>query len=439
MTTAHGDRGLIPRWVLQPNRKPPMPHIDTGNTGFMLLCTSLVMLMTPGLAFFYGGLVSRKNVLTIMMQSFVSMGWTSVLWFVCGFSMCFSGDHKTGTDFAGIIGNFDWAFLKGITLSTPSPVNDTIPMIVWCAYQMMFAIITPALITGAFANRVTFKAYMLFLTAWLLLVYFPFVHMVWGGGILADWGVKDFAGGIVVHNIAGIAALASVLYVGKRRVADKGLHSIPLVALGTGLLWFGWYGFNAGSEFRVDSTTAIAFLNTDLAASFAAVVWLLLDWSASKKPKFLGLLTGAVAGLATITPAAGYVSPSTACIIGIISGVVCFYAVALKNRLQLDDALDVWGVHGVGGFIGIILLGVFASTAWNPAESGGVDGLFRGNIHFFLVQLGAVAISSAWAFIFTIGMLWLINRITPVIVPEDTEVIGLDEGLHGEQAYAAVS
>lgn len=413
-----------------------MPHIDTGNTGFMLLCTSLVMLMTPGLAFFYGGLVSRKNVLTIMMQSFVSMGWTTVLWFVCGFSMCFSGDHKSGTDFAGIIGNFDWAFLNGITLSTPSPVNDTIPMIVWCAYQMMFAIITPALITGAFANRVTFKAYMLFLTAWLLLVYFPFVHMVWGGGILAEWGVKDFAGGIVVHNIAGIAALASVLYVGKRRVADKGLHSIPLVALGTGLLWFGWYGFNAGSEFRVDSITAVAFLNTDVAASFAAVVWLLLDWAMNKKPKFLGLLTGAVAGLATITPAAGFVSPPMACLIGIIAGVVCFYAVALKNRLQWDDALDVWGVHGVGGFIGIIMLGVFASTAWNPAESGGVDGLLRGNTHFFLVQLAAVAISSAWAFIFTIGMLWLIDRVTPVKVPEDTEVVGLDEGLHGEQAYA---
>ncbi|MFO0836240.1 MAG: ammonium transporter [Phycisphaerales bacterium] len=414
-----------------------MPHIDTGNTGFMLLCTSLVMLMTPGLAFFYGGLVSRKNVLTIMMQSFVSMGWTTVLWFVCGFSMCFSGDHKSGTDFAGIIGNFDWAFLNGITLSTPSPVNDSIPMIVWCAYQMMFAIITPALITGAFANRVTFKAYMLFLTAWLLLVYFPFVHMVWGGGILAEWGVKDFAGGIVVHNIAGIAALASVLYVGKRRVADKGLHSIPLVALGTGLLWFGWYGFNAGSEFRVDSITAVAFLNTDVAASFAAVVWLLLDWITNKKPKFLGLLTGAVAGLATITPAAGFVSPPMACLIGIIAGVVCFYAVALKNRLQWDDALDVWGVHGVGGFIGIIMLGIFASTAWNPAESGGVDGLLRGNSHFFLVQLAAVAISSAWAFIFTLGMLWLIERITPVKVPEDTEVVGLDEGLHGEQAYAA--
>ncbi|MFO0832953.1 MAG: ammonium transporter [Phycisphaerales bacterium] len=411
-----------------------MPNLDTGNTGFMLLCCSLVMLMTPGLAFFYGGLVGRKNVLAVMMQSFVSMGWTTVLWFVCGFSMCFSGDRAHGTDIAGVIGNFDMALLKGITLATPSP-NETIPMIVFCAYQMMFAIITPALITGAFANRVTFKAYMLFLTGWLLLVYFPFVHMVWGGGILAQWGVKDFAGGIVVHNIAGIAALASVLYVGRRRVSDKGLHSIPLVALGTGLLWFGWYGFNAGSEFRVDSVTAAAFLNTDIAASFAAVAWLAIDWFTTKKPKFLGLLTGAVAGLATITPAAGYVSPVTAGLIGLIAGVVCFYAVALKNRLQWDDALDVWGVHGVGGFIGIILLGLFATTAWNPSANGGVDGLLAGNPRFFLVQCGAVLLSSAWAFVFTLGMLWLINFITPVRVTQDDEAAGLDEALHGETAY----
>jgi Amt family ammonium transporter len=407
-------------------------HIDTGNTAFMLLCSSLVMLMTPGLAFFYGGLVGRKNVLSIMMQSFVSMGWTTMLWWAFGFSMCFSGDLKSGTDLGGIIGNFHWAFLSGITLDMPSPINGSIPMIVFCTYQMMFAIITPALITGAFANRVTFKAYMLFLTAWLICVYFPFVHMIWGGGILASWGVLDFAGGIVVHNIAGIAALASVLYVGRRKVEDRGPHSIPLVALGTGLLWFGWYGFNAGSEFRVDAVTAVAFLNTDIAASFAAMSWLCLDWMQFRKPRFLGLLTGAVAGLATITPAAGYVSPATACLIGLIAGAVCFYAVALKNRLKWDDALDVWGVHGVGGFLGIILCGIFATTAFNPA---GVDGLLRGNPHFFLVELAAVAISSAWAFLFTYGMLWLIDRITPVKVQESDELEGLDQSLHGETAY----
>src|SRR5437870_161226 len=315
-----------------------MLHLDTGNTGFMILCSSLVMLMTPGLAFFYGGLVGRKNVLAIMIQSFVSMGWTTVLWFAFGYSLCFSGDV------GGIIGNFDMAFLRGVDLMSPSPLNASIPMFVFIAYQMMFAIITPALITGAFANRVTFKAYFLFLTGWLIFVYFPFVHMIWGGGILAKWGVLDFAGGIVVHNIAGIAALASVLYVGKRQVEDRGPHSIPLVALGTGLLWFGWYGFNAGSEFRVDSVTAVAFLNTDIAASFAAIAWLAMEWLTNRKPKFLGLLTGSVAGLATITPAAGFVSPATACPIGIVFCGVCFYSVALKNKLKWDDALDVWGV-----------------------------------------------------------------------------------------------
>ena len=405
-----------------------MPNLDTGNTAFMLLCTSLVMLMTPGLAFFYGGLVGRKNVLAIMMQSFVSMGWTTVLWVTVGFSLCFSGGQ------GAIIGDLNLAFLQGVTLATPS-ANDTIPQIVFIAYQMMFAIITPALITGAFTNRVTFRAYMIFLTGWLLLVYFPFVHMVWGGGLLAQMGVLDFAGGIVVHAIAGFAALASVIYVGRRRTADSVPHSIPLVALGTGLLWFGWYGFNAGSEFRVDSVTAVAFLNTDIAASFAAIVWLALDWRFAQKPKFLGLLTGAVAGLATITPAAGYVSPVTAIIIGCVAGAVCYGAVWLKNQRQLDDALDVWGVHGVGGVLGILLLGVFASKTWNPA---GADGLLAGNASFFMVELGAVVMAIVWASVFTYGMLWLIDRVLPVRVSSATEEIGLDAGIHGEEAYAGI-
>jgi ammonium transporter, Amt family len=400
-------------------------NLDTGNTGFMLLCSSLVMLMTPGLAFFYGGLVSRRNVLAIMMQSFVSMGWTTVIWFVVGYSLCFSGDV------GGVIGNLDMAFLRGVTLTTPSPTPG-IPLLVHIAYQMMFAIITPALITGAFANRVSFKAYIVFLTVWLLFVYFPFVHMLWGGGILQRWGALDFAGGIVVHNTAGMAALASVLYVGQRRVMEGGPHSVPLVALGTGLLWFGWYGFNAGSEFRVDSVTAVAFLNTDVAASFAAITWMVVGWWQEKRPTFVGLLTGAVAGLATITPAAGYVSPLTAVIIGIAAGVVCYFAVALKNRLHWDDALDVWGVHGVGGALGIVLLGVFASTAFNPA---GTDGLVSGNGAFFMKQLVAAALSSVWAFALTYGMLWLIDRVTPVKVDQAAEESGLDVALHGEGAY----
>jgi Amt family ammonium transporter len=397
---------------------------DTGNTGFMLVATSLVMLMTPGLAFFYGGLVGRKNVLSIMIQSFVSMGVTTVLWYAVGFSLCFSGGE------GGIIGNLDMAFLRGVDPLKPFG-NGQIPMLALFAYQMMFAIITPALITGAFSNRVRFRAYLLFLVAWLLLVYFPFAHMMWGGGLLAKWGVLDFAGGIVVHNIAGMAALASVLFVGRRRVAEKGPHSIPLVALGTGLLWFGWYGFNAGSELSVDSVTVLAFVNTDVAASFAAVTWLFLEWTLMKKPKFVGLLTGAVAGLATITPAAGYVSTSSAALIGISAGILCYAAVSLKKKLRWDDALDVWGVHGVGGALGIIMLGLLASTAFNPR---GANGLFYGGGGFFVRELVAVLISSAYALLFTYVMLWVINKISTVKTTEAEETT-LDESLHGETAY----
>jgi Amt family ammonium transporter len=398
---------------------------DTGNTGFMLVATSLVMLMTPGLAFFYGGLVGRKNVLTIMIQSFVSMGITTVIWFTVGFSLCFSGGE------GGVIGNLDMAFLGGIRPLTEFGPSH-IPMLVFVAYQMMFAIITPALITGAFSNRVRFGAYLIFLVAWLLLVYFPFVHMLWGGGLLAKWGVLDFAGGIAVHNIAGMAALASVLFVGRRRVADSKPHSIPLVALGTGLLWFGWYGFNAGSELAVDEVTALAFLNTDIAASFAAMTWLAVAWILERKPKFVGLLTGAVAGLATITPAAAFVSPGSAAIIGMSAGLVCYFAVSLKNRLRWDDALDVWGVHGVGGALGIVMLGLLATTAVNPA---GADGLLSGGSGFFVKEVVAILVSSVYAFVFTYGMLWIISRVTVVRTTESEELTGLDEVLHGERAY----
>jgi Amt family ammonium transporter len=397
---------------------------DTGNTAFMLLATSLVMLMTPGLAFFYGGLVGRRNVLSIMIQSFVSMGITTIVWYVVGFSLCFSGGE------GGIIGNLDMAFLQGIDSSTPYG-NGSIPMLVFIAYQMMFAIITPALITGAFSNRVRFPAYLIFLILWLVFVYFPFVHMIWGGGLLAKWGVLDFAGGIAVHNIAGMAALASVLFVGRRRVSDPRPHSIPLVALGTGLLWFGWYGFNAGSQLAVDQYTALAFLNTDVAASFAAITWMIVEWRATRKPRFVGLLTGAVAGLATITPAAAYVSTGNAALIGIIAGLVCYAAVGMKNRLGWDDALDVWGVHGVGGALGILLLGIMGSSLVNPAAA---NGLIHGGGSFFVKQLVAILVSSVYAFGFTYGMLWLINKFTPVRTSESEEGL-LDESLHGETAY----
>ena len=397
-----------------------------GNTGFMLLATSLVMLMTPGLAFFYGGLASKRNILGIMIQSFVSLGVTTVLWFAFGYSLCFSG---TGA----IIGNLDKSFLMGVDLNSVYAGNGKIPELVFFLYQMMFAIITPALITGAFVGRVTFKSYMVFLIVWQIFVYYPFVHMLWGGGILAQWGVLDFAGGIVVHATAGFAALASVFYVGARTNKDSTPNSIPLVAIGTGLLWFGWYGFNAGSELSVDNITAQAFANTDVAASFATVTWLIIEWSKARKPKFIGLLTGAVAGLATITPAAGFVPLWAAAVIGIIAGIVCYYAVALKNKLGWDDALDVWGVHGVGGVLGTILLGVFATSAINPMVT--TQGLMFGETSFFFKQLVAVVGASAYAFIFTYLMLAVINLLTPVRVSESDELIGLDNSIHGEQAY----
>ena len=400
---------------------------DTGTLGFMLLATSLVMLMTPGLAFFYGGLAGKRNILGIMMQSFVSMGITTIMWFLCGYSLCFSGDAL-----GGLIGNLDKAMLQGVDLNTPFSGNPKMPEFVFISYQMMFAIITPALITGAFVNRVTFKSYLIFLVLWQLLVYYPFAHMIWGGGLLAKWGVIDFAGGIVVHATAGFAALASVIYVGKRRNKESPPNSIPLIAIGTGLLWFGWYGFNAGSALDVNSITSLAFLNTDVAASFAAITWLIIEWSHSKKPKFVGLLTGAVAGLATITPAAGFVSLPSAVLIGIAAGGVCYLAVHLKNKMGWDDALDVWGVHGIGGCLGTILLGVFASKAMNLS---GANGLMNGDSGFFVKQFIAVVAASIYAFAFTYFMLVIINKITPVKVSQTEEDQGLDESLHGEKAY----
>jgi len=402
-------------------------HFDTGATGFMLLATSLVMLMTPGLAFFYGGLAGKRNILGIMIQSFVSMGITTVMWYVCGYSLCFSGDAL-----GGVIGNFDKSFMHGVNLNSAFSGNKNIPEFVFMAYQMMFAIITPALITGAFVNRVTFKSYLIFLVLWQLLVYYPFAHMVWGGGLLAQWGVLDFAGGIVVHATAGFAALASVIYVGKRRDKASPPNSVPLIAIGTGLLWFGWYGFNAGSELDVNAITGQAFINTDVAASFAAITWLIIEWSLVKKPKFVGLLTGAVAGLATITPAAGFVSLNAAVVIGIASGGVCYLAVNLKNKMGWDDALDVWGVHGIGGCLGTILLGVFASKFVNVT---GADGLIHGGTTFFIHQTVAVVVACVYAFVFTYAMLAVINMITKVKVSETAEDQGLDASEHGEKAY----
>ena len=401
-------------------------EFGTGNTGFMLIATALVLLMTPGLALFYGGLVGRKNVVTVMMHSFVSLGLSTILWYAVGFSLSFSGDV------GGVIGDLDWAFLNGVSIGDAWSGDGSIPIYLFFIYQMMFAVITPALITGAFTNRIRFGPYLAFLALWQLFVYYPLAHMVWGGGLLADWGVLDFAGGIVVHASAGMAALGAVFYIGRRRVQESGPHNIPLVALGTALLWFGWFGFNAGSELAVDDITIVAFINTQLAAAVAAMTWMVIEWRREGQPKLVGLLTGAVAGLATITPAAGFVSPGSAAIIGLVAGAACYSAVQVKERMNWDDALDVWAVHGVGGTIGIIMLGMFASLSVNPA---GADGLFNGGSAFFGKEVVAVLGIGIYAMLITYAMLAAINVFSPVKTSRSDEETGLDAVLHGEPAY----
>lgn len=405
-----------------------MLRLDTGNTAFMLLCSSLVMLMTPGLAFFYGGLVRRKNFLAIMMQSFISMGIVTVIWVTVGYSLAFSGD------IGGVIGNLDWIGLKGVG-EAPGPWAPHIPALAHFVFQEMFAIITPALITGAFADRVNFKSYLKFLVLWSLLVYIPVVHWIWGGGFLAQWGALDFAGGLVVHTTAGFAALASVWVVGARRFApgEKTLpHNVAFVALGTGLLWFGWFGFNAGSALAANGIAAQAFVNTDIAGSIAMCTWMFITWKMDGKPSLVGAFTGAVAGLACITPCAGYVPTWAAFAIGLAAGSICYFAVKFRELMKWDDALDVWAAHGVGGLMGTILLGVFALLSVNAA---GADGLIAGNPSFFGIQVGASAIVAVYAFVVTWLILKVLDRLQPVRVSDEVELQGLDKELHGEDAY----
>ncbi len=406
-----------------------MQNIDPAATALVLISAALVFVMTPGLAFFYGGLVRRKNVLSIMMQSFISLGIVTAIWVFGGFSLAF------GKDIGGIIGDLRYFALNGVGFEpgVVGGVQQVIPFLAFFVYQEMFAIITPALITGAFADRVNFKSYLIFLVFWSVLIYIPLAHWVWGGGFLAQWGVVDFAGGTVVHVSAGFAALASVFIVGKRKIlpGEKTLpHNITYVALGTGLLWFGWFGFNGGSALQANGVAAIAFANTDIAGSMAMITWLFISWIHEGKPSMTGALTGAVAGLATITPAAGYVQPWAAAIIGVIAAFVCYGAIQLRIRWGWDDALDVWGCHGVGGVLGTVLTGVFAVAAVN-----GVSGLVEGNLRQFGVQALAAAITMTYAFGVTWVVLKVMNRFSPVRVPETVEANGLDEGLFGEQAY----
>jgi Amt family ammonium transporter len=405
-----------------------MPRINAGDTAFVLVSAALVALMTPGLAFFYGGLVRRKNFLAIMMQSFISMGVVTTIWVLVGYSLAFSGGK------GGIIGNLDWVALRHVG-EAPGPWAPHIPAAAHFVFQEMFAIITPALITGAFADRVHFKSYLKFLVVWSLLVYVPLVHWIWGGGFLATWGVLDFAGGMVVHTSAGFAALASVWVVGRRHFApgERTIpHNVAFVALGTGLLWFGWFGFNAGSALAANGIAAQAFVNTDIAGSIAMCTWLFISWARDGKPSLVGAFTGAVAGLAMVTPAAGYVPAWAAFVIGVVAGSLCYLAVMFRERMQWDDALDVWAAHGVGGFVGTILLGAFAFLTVNAA---GADGLFAGNAVFFGKQVAAALLVAAYAF----GVTWLIlkalNRFEAIRVPDEMELQGLDSEMSEEVAY----
>ena len=401
------------------------PAFNTTDITFIMIATCLVMVMTPGLAFFYGGLVGRKNAITIMMQSFVALGVSTIMWVLVGYSLSFSGDYY------GIIGNLDYALLSNISASTPSPVSPALPLYIFLAYQLMVAVITPPLITGAFTNRVRFKAYIVFLVLWQLLIYYPLVHMVWGGGALMQWGVKDFGGGIVVHAIAGMSALASVLYLGSRKVKDLP-HSIPLIAIGMTILWFGWFGFTAGNAFAMNDVAVVAFLNTAIAGGFAAFVWMMMDWGMEGKPKLVGFLTGGLAGLVVITPAAGYITPGASILFGIFAGIICYLAVMLKNRRKWDDALDVWGVHGIGGFLGITLLGIFSTLSVN---NDGANGLLYGGIEFFKKEVAAVAFASLYAFLITILIFFIIDNTMSLRMSKDIEEQGLDKHLHGEKAY----
>ncbi len=410
-----------------------MTGLDTGDTGWVLVSTALVMLMTPGLAFFYGGLVRRKNVLSIMMQCFMLLGVVSIQWALFGYSLAFGSDH------GGVIGDLGWAGLIGVGQEPNADYAATVPHSLFMVFQMMFAVITPALIIGAFAERMRFSAFLLFSFLWVTIVYDPMAHWVWGvGGWLRELGALDFAGGTVVHINAGMAALAAALVLGRRKGYPESSppHNLPLAILGAALLWFGWFGFNAGSALGANGLGASAFVATHLGAASAAVAWAVLEWVLRKRPTALGIISGAVAGLVAITPAAGFVSPLGAMAIGALSGVVCYVAVVVvKNRFGYDDSLDAFGVHGVGGMVGALLTGVWASTAVNPAGS---EGLLRGDAMQLLIQFGALAACAVYSFVLSWGLLKLVDKLVGLRVSSDEENIGLDLTQHRESAYTVV-
>ena len=404
--------------------------IDTGDTAWVLISAALVFVMTPGLAFFYGGMVRSKNVLTTIMQSFFIVAMISVEWVILGYAMTF------GTDINGFIGSLDKIGLAGVGLNVLE--NGTIPELAFVAFQCMFAVITPALITGAFAERMRFAAFAVLILLWAIFIYNPMAHWVWGGGFLSQLGALDFAGGLVIHILSGVSGLTICILLGKRRGYGQFAmipHNLPMTVLGAALLWFGWFGFNAGSALGANGLAANAFVTTQAAAAAATVSWVLVEWYRNGKPTILGAASGCIAGLVAITPAAGFVKPMPALAIGFIGGIVCYLAVAvLKEKLGYDDSLDAFGVHGIGGTWGSIATGLWATTEVNPA---GADGLFYGETHLLFAQVVSVIVAYALAIVGTYILFKVVSHFMKVRADETEEIAGLDVVEHGERGYAS--
>ena len=403
--------------------------INTGDTAWVLISAALVFLMTPGLAFFYGGMVRSKNVLTTIMQSFFIVALISVEWVLIGYAMTF------GTDINGFIGALDKVGLVGVGYNVLE--NGTIPELAFVAFQCMFAVITPALITGAFAERMKFAAFALFILFWAIFIYNPMAHWVWGGGFLAELGALDFAGGLVIHILSGVSGLTLCILLGKRAGYGRTAmipHNLPMTVLGAALLWFGWFGFNAGSALGANELAANAFVTSQAAAAAATLSWVVTEWRISGKPTILGAASGCIAGLVAITPAAGFVAPLPSVIIGLVGGVVCYFAVAvLKEKLGYDDALDAFGVHGIGGMWGALATGIWATTEINP---DGANGLFYGESHLFIAQLISIVVAVVLAVVGTTILYKLVTLVTEARASEAEELTGLDIIEHGERGYA---
>ena len=405
--------------------------MNAGDTGFMMICTAFVFFMTPGLAFFYGGLVRRKNVVNTMMACGAIMGLSVVMWTLFGYSLAFGGNH------GGIIGDLRWFALNGVGWE-PGPYADTIPHLVFVAFQMMFAMITPALITGAVVGRMRFKALFFFVAIWSLIVYYPMAHMVWGdGGFLAAIGSVDFAGGNVVHISSGVSALVLAIYLGQRRGYAKATyrtHNIPFVFLGSAMLWFGWFGFNAGSALKADGLAAHAFMTSSISSACALLTWMLIEVIREGKPTLVGVSTGLVIGLVAITPGAGFVPVWASFIIGILVSPICYFTVILlKQKLKIDDALDAFGCHGIGGIWGGIATGLFGKSSINSVAKW--DGLVFGDYRLFLAQVLSIVITIAVAIVGTLICIGIVRIFTPLRVDPKEELVGLDASQHGENAY----